>query len=75
MRVADFTTGSAKLREALKVLRAHWEDTQTLWHDAVARQFEEEHLAWIEPQVVATVDRMNRLAQMVNTAMHECGPD
>jgi hypothetical protein len=75
MRVADFTTGSAKLRDALKVLRVHWEDTKTEWNDAVAREFEENHLAWIEPQVIATVDRMNRLAQMVNAAIHECGPD
>jgi hypothetical protein len=75
MRVADFTTGSAKMRDALKTLRAHWDMTKNDWHDAASRHFEEKYLAVLDPEVLATLDRLNRLTQVVTAAEHECGLD
>ena len=73
MRVADFTFGSAKLRDAVRTLRVHWEGTKGEWHDSVSREFEENYLEALEPQLTSTIDRMMRLAQMVSTAEQECG--
>ena len=38
MKVADLTTGSARLHHALKTLKTRWEQTQNDWHDPVSRK-------------------------------------
>lgn len=72
MKVADLTTGSAKLHHALKTLRARWEQTQRDWHDPVSRKFEQEYLATIDPQLMATLERISSLAQVVHNAEEDC---
>jgi len=72
MKVADLTTASAKLHHALKTLRTRWEKTQSEWHDPVSQKFEEEYLSEIEPQVLATLERLGALAQVMSAAEQEC---
>jgi len=72
MKVADLNTASAKLHHALKMLRTRWEETQNDWHDPVSLKFEEEYLAQIEPQVLATLERLGALAQVMSSAEQEC---
>ena len=72
MKVADLTTGSARLHHALKNLKARWEQTQNDWHDPVSRKFEEEYLSAIEPEVMATLERLSSLAQVLSAAEQEC---
>jgi hypothetical protein len=75
MRVADFTTGNAKMRDAIKTLRAKWEATGQDWHDAVSRQFEEKYLSILDPEILATIERLNRLSQAVAAAERDCSPE
>jgi len=72
MKVADLTTATAKLHHALKQLKASWERTQDDWHDPVSLKFEEEFLAVIEPQVLATLERLSSLGQVMSAAEQEC---
>jgi hypothetical protein len=75
MRVADLTSGTAKLIESLKTLRIRWEATKEDWNDPVSREFEEHYLSIFEPQVQVTLERLRRLAQVLATAEHECRDD
>jgi hypothetical protein len=72
MKVADLTTATAKLQHALTRLKARWEETQNDWHDPVSLKFEEDYLEAIEPQVLATLERLSSLAQVMRTAEQEC---
>lgn len=73
MKSADLSSGAGKLQHALKTLKARWEQTQHDWHDPVTHRFEEEYLAVIEPQVVATLERISALAQVISAAEQACG--
>jgi len=63
---------ASSLSVALKDLKQRWADTQEEWSDSVSRKFEEEHLAPIEPQVLATLKAVNRLNQVLARAYEEC---
>ncbi len=75
MRVADFATAAAKVRDATKTLRLRWEETKQSWQDAVARDFEEKYLVPLEPEILITMERLSRLSQVVTAAGQECSPD
>ena len=53
MRIADLTSGSAKIATAYKTLRVHWEDTKEHWHDDNRRRFEENFIDPLEPQIAS----------------------
>jgi hypothetical protein len=72
MRTGDLTSGSARLHESWKKLRAHWEATQLSWQDTVAREFDENYIASLEPQIVSTLERMKTLTGVLTSAQHEC---
>ena len=72
MRRVDPSAGSVKLREALRTLRTHWDATQADWDDIVRRRFEEQHLAPLEPCVLATVHAMTNVLQVLAKAQQEC---
>jgi len=72
MRVADLTSGTAKLHDSLKKLRVRWEDTKNYWNDPVSREFEETFLDPLDPKIIATLERMRRLSAMLNSAEREC---
>jgi hypothetical protein len=75
MRNADLISGGAKLRNALKLLLARWEETKEQWHDPVSRQFEESFIQLLEPEIRSELDRLANLAQVLSEAEHECSPD
>jgi hypothetical protein len=56
----------------LKKLRLKWEDTKSEWNDARRVEFEERYLAILEPRVVSTLEKMNRLNQLFVQARHDC---
>jgi len=72
MRVADLTLGSAKLEEAWETLELRWQTTKELWSDSVSRHFEENHLAALQPRVMAALAAMRLLAQVLARAEQEC---
>ena len=72
MRIADLTTGAAKLSSAWKTLRVHWDDTKEDWHDANRKRFEENYIAPLEPQIATTLEAIGRLAEVLQKAEREC---
>jgi len=72
MKIADLTTGSAKIASAFASLRVRWEDTKEHWHDDNRRRFEENYLEPLEPQVVAALEAIGRLAEVLSRAEREC---
>jgi hypothetical protein len=72
MHRVDTSAGSVRLREALRTLRVKWEASQADWDDAVRRDFEERYLAPLEPRVLATINSMTNLLQVLAKAQQEC---
>jgi hypothetical protein len=72
MRIADLTSGAAKIATAYKTLRVHWEDTKEHWHDDNRRRFEENFIDPLEPQIASALDAISALAEILNRAQREC---
>jgi hypothetical protein len=72
MRIADLTSGAAKIATAYKTLRVHWEDTKEHWHDDNRRRFEENFIDPLEPQIASALDAISALAEILNHAQREC---
>ena len=72
MRIADLTTGAAKISSAWKTLRVHWEDTKEHWQDGNRQRFEENYIDPIEPQIAATLEAIGRLAEVLQKAERDC---
>ena len=72
MRTGDLTSGAAKLHKSWKKLRERWEDTKPHWNDAVSQDFEKKYIGEIEPQIMATLDRMRTLAATLSNAEQIC---
>jgi hypothetical protein len=69
----NLNTGWTELSTALKNLRQHWDETREHWDDVVARDFEENRIAVLEEQVLATLKAIDRLAPVLARLRHECG--
>lgn len=61
-------TGIVQIQEALKLLRAKWEETQRHWNDPVGREFEKKFLDTLEMQVKQTRQAMEQLANLLQQA-------
>jgi hypothetical protein len=72
MRIADLTSGAAKIATAYKTMRVHWEDTKEHWHDDNRRRFEENFIDPLEPQIAAALDAIAALSEILNRAQREC---
>ena len=72
MRIADLTTGTAKITSAYKTMRVHWDSTTDEWQDANQRRFEERFLNPLEPQLNSALEAIGRLAEILSRAEREC---
>jgi len=72
MRRGDLSIVGSSLQHAMKSLNARWDVTQEVWNDSVRRQFEEEYLVPLAPQVMTTLKAVNRLSQIFGRASEEC---
>jgi uncharacterized protein YukE len=68
----SLSVSSSKLNDAIKELRARWEDTRARWQDEVAQNFEDHHWRPLESQVQATLRGLDQLAQELARARQEC---
>jgi len=68
----SLSVGSSKLNDAIKELRAHWEDTHGRWQDDVAQDFEDHYWQPLEIQVQATLRGLDQLSQELARARQEC---
>ena len=72
MRVADLSTGSARLRDSLDSLVLRWSETREYWTDENARRLEEERLRPMGDAVAATLAAAQHLAEVIGQAQREC---
>lgn len=72
MKIADLSTGPAKMMSAYKVLKVHWEDVKEHWQDANSRRFEETYLEPLEPQMKAALEAIGTLAELLGRAERDC---
>ena len=73
MRIGDVNSGAAKLHDALETVELAWQEAQTKWDDSAGRNFEENHVKPIAPNVKATLDAINRLSEVFARAQRDCG--
>lgn len=64
--------GQTKLSHAMRTLREKWADFEGHWKDRVRQEFEEKHLAELQERVRATLDAMDRLAEVIDRAERDC---
>ena len=64
--------GKSKVSDAALKLRASWVDTQSEWNDAVSRDFEENHLAPLEPKINTVLRAVERMQELLSRVEQEC---
>ena len=72
MPIADLTTGAAKLNKSVEILQESWADTKEHWDDENSRNFEENYLDPLGPQIKMALDAINRVAEVLQRAEREC---
>ena len=72
MSNADFLTALANLRDALEDYELAWKNTREEWNDSSSANFEEWHVRPIRPKVMAAVDAVQRLADVMQRAQRDC---
>jgi len=64
--------GKSKVADAALKLRASWADAQSEWNDAVSRDFEENHLAPLEPKINTVLRAVERMQELLSRVEQEC---
>jgi hypothetical protein len=72
MRIADLTSGAARLRDAADVLAAKWAETQEFWKDDNSRSLEENQLRPLAGELSSALTAIQRLAEVLDQAQREC---
>jgi len=60
------------LKQSLKELHQHWEQTAAAWDDPVSRKFHEKRIAPIEPAVRSAAAAMEKMSKLLEKARHDC---
>lgn len=69
----NVTNSSMELNGTLKEMRLLWEQTKTIWNDAVRDDFEQNHYTPLERYVLSAIRAMERLAPVLEKMQHDCG--
>lgn len=64
--------GMGAMNKALRSLHVQWDRTADGWQDHLRGRFETDHLEPLEIDVKATVNAMNRLAELFARVRREC---
>jgi len=75
MKICDLHSGRNCLSKATKDLRDQWQETKEVWSDANARDFAENHLEPLGPQVTLMLHAINRLREVLEKAERECSDE
>ena len=75
MKNSDTVGAAAKLELALKTFRTTFASVDPQWTDAARRDFEETHLAPMEPNVRNMLEAIARLTAVLATAERQCGSE
>jgi hypothetical protein len=66
---------SGRLTHALKKLREQWEIAQDTWDDAVARDFEKNHIIPLEQTTKNAIVGMEKITEVLGKVRSQCKED
>ena len=72
MRIADLSSGAARLRDAADVLAAKWADTKEFWKDENSRSLEENQLQPLGKELSSALMAIQHLAEVLDQAQRAC---
>ena len=72
MRICDLASGTGVLKRAHSDLNEEWGETKSSWNDAASRQFEEDHLRPLLPQMQLTMVAIHRFQETLAHAEQDC---
>jgi hypothetical protein len=75
MRICDLNTGAIRLTRSAKKLRERWLDAKEHWNDQNSRDFAENHLEPLTPEITLTLAAVQRLAEVLAQAERECSEE
>lgn len=70
-----FGSGRARLNNALKTLRAQWDNSADRWRDQVRLDFEREHVEPVLSQAERTLQAMDELVDLLGRIQRDCSSD
>ncbi len=72
MRIADLSSGAARIRDQTDVLIAAWGETREHWNDGNSRNIEEHHLNPVAEDVSVALTAIRHLSEVLAKAQREC---
>ena len=71
MKVCDLISGVGRLQKSTTRLKERWLDAKQHWQDGNAKQFQEEHLQPLGPQITLAAAAIHRLSEVLEKAERE----
>jgi hypothetical protein len=68
----SLSVNASKMKDALKELRARWEETRANWKDDVAQDFDDHHWQPLEMQTEIALRAIDRLSEEFDRARQDC---
>ena len=68
----SLTNGRVRLQHAIKQLKVRWEIVKEHWHDEASRKFEEDYMDPIDPEIIASIQAIDRLDEIFARAKRDC---
>ncbi|MEE3370332.1 MAG: hypothetical protein VX346_13425 [Planctomycetota bacterium] len=75
MKICDLNSGLGRLQRSAARLKERWQDTSTVWMDETRRQFQEQHLDPLPPQISMVLAATQRLAESLEKAEQACADE
>ena len=72
MKICDLATSAGRLNKSLADLKEKWSETKEYWNDSSTREFQEEHLQPLTPQIQLAIAAINRLAEVLVKVERDC---
>jgi len=75
MNICDLNSGLGRLQRSAARLKERWQETRTVWMDQKQRQFQEQHLDSLPPQISMVLAATQRLAESLEQAEKACADE
>ena len=75
MNICDLNSGLGRLQRSAARLKERWLETRTVWMDQTQRQFQEQHLDPLPPQIGMVLAATQRLAESLAQAEKACADE
>lgn len=70
--MSELYSSVTRLQKSVRRMKDRWTATQQQWNDKVSREFEEEFLQPIIPQIKLSLAAIHEMAEVLETARREC---